>query len=236
MTAAEYNSRELKAWRIAQRHLKALVIEAHCTLEDAVAAFQARNGLDPDGKLGPLTRAALDGWSPTVDPIPHGWAETLARYGDPGLRIDPRNKCKYIVDQRWESENLAVVAASLIPGYHRPIYMHRLVKPHFLEAMRRVSIDAPYYTFDDIGCFNPRHIKDDPDLPPSDHALAIAFDLNGRKRNHWAPGYLEPWAAGWSQYSDLPRAVVYAFEGVGFEWGGRWAGSRDTMHFSLRRV
>ena len=32
----------------------------------------------------------------------------------------------------------------------------------------------------------------------------------------------------------LPRAFVEAFEGAGFEWGGRWRGYVDPMHFQVR--
>lgn len=113
--------------------------------------------------------------------------------------------------------------------------MHRKVAGHFIEAMSRAVEACPEYKFSRIGCFNPRHQRYDPNRPPSDHTWAIAFDINAQS-NRWAPGQIEPWSDRWGEYSDLPRGVVEAFESVGFEWGGRWRGARDTMHFSLRQT
>ena len=192
-------------------------------------------------------RPAPERWTPTVDPIPVGRRQMLEVYGDPDPRVV---NGKLVCDPRWERNNCHTVSASLIAGYDRRIYMHSLVAPHFVEAMRRAVKACPGYQFKSIGCFNCRRQRyDTPERaqrenrklrPWSDHTSAIAFDIN-RDTNHWAPSSLEPWSRGWREYSDLPRGVVEAFESCGFEWGGRWTGkgrgkTRDTVHFSLRRT
>ena len=174
-------------------------------------------------------------WTPTVEPIPKGMAEMIEVYGDPDPKPDPKRRGKLIVSKQWEYANCKTVSASVIPGYHRRIYMHRLVAPHFIEAMRRAHEACPQYEFKSIGCFNPRHQRFDPTRPPSDHTWAIAFDINPEP-NKWAPKGTKPFDPDWDLWSDLPRGVVEAFESVGFEWGGRWRGRKDSMHFSLRRV
>jgi hypothetical protein len=168
-----------------------------------------------------------------VGVIPVGRKEMIRVYGDPAPRM---LNGKLVCSPEWESDNCVVVSAKKIPGYHRPIYMHELVKPYFIEAMRRAVAACPEYRFEKIGCFNPRHQQYDEDRPLSDHAWAIAFDINPGA-NSWVPekDHPKPFEAGWSEFSDLPRGVVAAFESVGFEWGGRWK-HRDTMHFSLRRT
>ncbi len=172
-------------------------------------------------------------WKPTVSPIPVGRKEMVQVYGDPAPQkgTDGKVRCS----SAWESRHCLTVSAARIPGYHRRIYMHKKAAPHFIEAMRRARRACPDYEFHKIGCFNPRRQRFDRYRPWSDHTWAIAFDLNDGT-NHWAPAGVEPFSQGWEAYSDLPRGVVEAFESVGFEWGGRWHGARDTMHFSLRRV
>jgi len=240
VTAAEFNRRELEACRLTPRHLVAIGAEVGGDLERAVRAFQASHGLTVDGKAGTATRGEIErvlaqGWRPTVDPIPTGWEQALIVYGDPHVRPDPAQAGRLLVDRAWEGRSLTTVSGALIPGYARRLYMHHLVAPHFVEAMRRSQFAAPGYKWRAIGCFNPRTQRFDPSAPPSDHTLGIAFDVNPA-HNRWAPDHVEPFEDGWGRYSDLPRGVVESWESVGFDWGGRWKGGRDTMHFSLRRI
>lgn len=238
MTAEQYNAREIAAGRLKDVHINHLVVEAGGDLVLAVRQFQQDHGLRPDGMAGPRTRAMIETihglWVPTVDPIPVGRKEMMEVYGDP----EPWNDQGVVhINPNWERKHMIVVSASLIYGYHRPIYMHKKVKAHFLEAMRRSVLACPGYAFVNIGCFNPRFQRNDPSRPISDHTLGIAFDLNGRDgQNKWAPDDIEPWSDGWSRYSNLPREVVESFESVGFDWGGWWKGGRDTMHMSLRKI
>ena len=155
-------------------------------------------------------------WRPTVDPIPSGQAQIIATYGRPPVWDGQRKK--------WvEGFHGVVLSASRIPGYDRRLYIHKLVAPHFCEAMR-LAVDAcPDYRFRRIGCYNPRKKRHstDPDAEWSTHAWGIALDINPDTNRAGTTG-------------DLPEGVVNAFERVGFRWGGRWK-RRDPMHFQLAR-
>jgi len=188
--------------------------------------------------------SGLSGWAAFdggLDRIPVGRAEMIAVYGDPVVTYDAKGIVK--VDRKWEYANLATVPAALIPGYHRRIYMHRLVAPYFKEAMRRAVAVCPDYRFAKIGCFAPRHMRHSKTRPLSDHTWAIAFDVNAEQNKAFtrnASGPL-PFCPGWKKHSDLPQGVVEAFESVGFEWGGRWGngpsgGYCDPQHFQLRKT
>jgi len=173
-------------------------------------------------------------WKPAVDPIPT-MAQINEVYGDPEpIWRDGKGH----VSSTWERAHCHTVSASLIPGYDKRIYMHSLVAPHFREAMRRAVAACPEYTFRRIGCFNPRKMRHDANAPWSTHTWAIAFDINADTNKAFMrePGDPRPFEVGWDQRSDLPVGVVQAFESVGFEWGGRWSGYVDPMHFQLVRT
>lgn len=57
---------------------------------------------------------------------------------------------------------------------------------------------------------------------PSNHSWGLAIDINWDKN-------------GFSKtlITDLPDAVVALWESHGFNWGGRWAKSKDAMHFEF---
>jgi hypothetical protein len=183
--------------------------------------------------------ADAGGWPAFTGPlesIPAGRAEMVAVYGMPDITYTKSGKIK--ADHHGR---LSTVPAADIPGYARKIYMHRLVQPYFIEAMRRSTIACPDYNFGSIGCYNPRHQRYDPKRPLSDHTWGIAFDINPKQNRAFLRkrGDPLPFTPGWEQRSDLPRGVVEAWESVGFDWGGRWgSGERggfcDPMHFSLR--
>ena len=177
-------------------------------------------------------------WKPAVDPVPR-YVQLDEVYGDPKPRwVNGRGFC----DAGWESRHCLVVSASRIVGYHRRLYMHKLVATHFREAMRRAVEACPEYSFEKIGCFNPRKMRFDADAPWSTHTWAIAFDLNDGKNRAFQRKAIDPmpFDVGWDRFSDLPQGVVAAFEGVGFTWGGRWGNGKrggycDPMHFQLAR-
>ena len=239
--ASDYNEREIREGRVRATDLLDvwnLVAESPIDAMDiteAVACYQRRHQLDDDGLLGPKTRAhirGIDEPGPVEFKIPHGYDEIREVYGDPQEKPACADPAKYIVARTWESASCRTISADLIVGYSRRIYMHKLVPPRFLEAMRLANDACPSYRFRSIGCFNPRPKRKKIGNPPSLHTWAIAFDINP-DTNRWAPADAVPFGSGWSEWSDLPEAVVEAFESQGFQWGGRWAGPKDTMHFQL---
>lgn len=168
--------------------------------------------------------------------LPRGRSGMLSAYGDPQVSYTSSGEAK--VSRKWERANMVIVPASLIPGYDKRLYMHRLVEPYFREAMRRASIVCPEYRPQRIGCFAPRHQRHDRKRPLSDHTWGIAFDVDPHLNRSFyqmpdAPK-VEPFGVGWESLSSLPEPFVSAFESVGFEWGGRWSTFVDPMHFSLR--
>lgn len=70
----------------------------------------------------------------------------------------------------------------------------------------------------DTGGFNCRPIAGT--RIPSNHSYGIAVDMN------WTTN---PYSLRFK--SDIPPAVVHAWEEAGFYWGGRYRVRKDTMHF-----
>ena len=190
----------------------------------------------------------VDGWPEYDGPleyIPRGRKGMIKVYGDPSVTYTRKGARV----SREFARRLHTVPSDRIPGYHRRIYMHRLVTPYFVEAMRRTRVVAPDYKITSIGCFNPRHMRHDKSRPLSDHTWAVAFDVNGSKNRarYRKPGDPMPFDDEWYSkgFGDMPKAMVLAWESLGFTWGGRWGvpkegrrdrgGFHDPMHFSLRR-
>jgi hypothetical protein len=184
----------------------------------------------------------VDGWPLFDGPlgeIPSGRRGMIEAYGDPSVTYTKKGAAKV---SREFARKLHTVPADLLPGLSRRLYMHRAVSPYFREALRRAQLVAPGYKFERVGCFNPRHMRHDKKRPLSDHTWGVAFDINAsanrafyRKRTD-----PKPFEEGWGKLSDLPKEIVEIFEGLGFQWGGRWGtGARggfcDPMHFSLRK-
>lgn len=171
--------------------------------------------------------------------IPVGLKERDEVYGEPSVSVGADNRFKV---SRKFGKNLGTVPAERFPNYFRRLYMHRLVAPYFVEAMRRAHINCPDWKPKRIGCFNPRRMRHskDPRVPFSDHTYGIAFDIDPSENRAWSRRKYKdrpmPFTKGWKEYSSLPAGVVMAFESVGFEWGGRWKTFCDPMHFSLRKV
>ena len=160
-------------------------------------------------------------WHPFEGPlhvIPEGRTEVYQAYGDPGVTYPKKGVVK--VSLKWERANL--VMARNLPGYGKPVYVHRLVEPYLREAMRRAAIAAPGYVIHRLGCFAPRHQRHDPSRPLSTHTWALGPDIN--------PDTNKPYTKG-----DMPAAFVAAWTSVGFEWGGDWVSYPDPMHMQLCR-
>jgi hypothetical protein len=181
-------------------------------------------------------------WDPFEGPletIPAGRTAMIATYGDLGHSYD--RKGSVVVSRAWERANM--ITARGLPGYDRPVYVHRQVEPYLREALRRAK---GWGAIERLGCFAPRHQRHDKSLPLSDHSWGIAVDINaednqgrypkaliaqvGRVPKPWDPLWHHVWPAG------VTFEFVEAFESVGFEWAGRWTSFVDPMHFQLRKT
>lgn len=168
---------------------------------------------------------------------PDGLRQILEVLGDPDPRPNILKK-GYRASSSWESKYCTTVSSSQIAGYHKRIYMHKVVAPVFKEAMRRCQIALDElgirYKFNKIGCFNVRHKQYDEKKGWSMHSWAAAFDINP-ENNKWAPADLKPFTGAWRKYSDIPEVVTVVFKNLGFQWGGDWSSGRDTMHFQYAK-
>jgi D-alanyl-D-alanine carboxypeptidase len=80
------------------------------------------------------------------------------------------------------------------------------------------------------GTFNWRHIAGTDAL--SSHGWGIAIDLDTKRADYWRYQTANP-DGSFKWRNRYPQAIVDAFEGEGFIWGGRWY-HFDTMHFEYR--
>jgi len=171
--------------------------------------------------------------------IPKGLKERDIVYGRPILSVKANNR--FAVDRAF-AKNLGTVSSDHFPNYSRRLYMHKKVAPYFVEAMRRAYEVCPDWKPKRIGCFNPRRMRHskNPRVPFSDHAYAIAFDIDPSENRAWSRKKYKnrprPFEKGWEKYSNIPEGVVLAFESVGFDAGMRWKTFCDPMHFSLRKL
>lgn len=170
-----------------------------------------------------------------LDEIPVGRRGLVATFGDLDETIGEDGSIK--VSRAWERASMRV--ARDLPGYKRPLYVHRLAEPYLREALRRALWAAPDWEPDRIGCFNPRRQRHSSTMPLSLHSWGVAVDIDSLEnpgRNVGEP--VEPWSPRWMRLwpLGLPRLVVEAFESVGWEWGGRWSSYVDPMHFQLVRT
>jgi hypothetical protein len=76
------------------------------------------------------------------------------------------------------------------------------------------------------GCYNDRSILGSGHL--SCHAYAAAIDLDPERNPYGHDVHARHFVAG--------CAVVEAFKGEGWIWGGDWSGPYDPMHFQAARV
>lgn len=170
-----------------------------------------------------------------LDAIPIGRRGLVETFGDLGETFDSKGAIK--VSRVWERASMTL--ARELPGYARPLYVHRLAEPYLREALRRATWVAPDWAPGKIGCFNPRRQRHSASLPLSLHSWGVAVDIDSDDN----PGRnlrdrVEPWTGAWTRLypRGLPREVVEAIESVGWEWGGRWFPYVDPMHFQLCRT
>jgi hypothetical protein len=124
-------------------------------------------------------------------------------------------------NQEWIDENIATADVAIIGE----VTCHRLLIPQLQSAMNEIVADglSQLIRADDYGgCYVPRFIDRNPDLPLSMHAFGLAFDINVSTNLLGTQG-------------DMDERVVDIFEKWGFEWGGIWD-RPDPMHFELARI
>jgi hypothetical protein len=193
----------------------------------AVARWQARHGLKPDGILGPQTWAALQRElaSPTSLPVPHGFDEVIQTFGDPRPLLGADGTITPENEKIWIRRTLARGTLPFpipIPGggvKQRFLAHHLLVgvfEATFREIARR-GLRGEVASWG--GIYNFRPIRGRRRL--SLHAFGAAIDLNPETNRLGTEG-------------DLSPAIVEVFEHFGFVWGGRFR-RRDPMHFQYAR-
>lgn len=123
--------------------------------------------------------------------------------------------------RRWIDTNIATTTVPIVGE----VSCHRLLLPQLEAALAEVEAEglSSLLRPDDYGgCYVPRFIDRNPDLPLSMHAFGLAVDLNVSTNQLGSRG-------------DMDARIVEIFERWGFIWGGSWS-RPDPMHFELGRL
>jgi hypothetical protein len=124
-------------------------------------------------------------------------------------------------DAAWVEANIAEATVPILGA----VTCHRVMIPQLAAALGEIESEGLASLIrpeDYAGCYAPRFIDRNPDLPLSNHAFGLAVDLNSDTNPLGTTGDMDP-------------RVVEIFEKWGFEWGGRWE-RPDPMHFELARL
>ncbi|MGH2751401.1 MAG: M15 family metallopeptidase [Actinomycetota bacterium] len=124
-------------------------------------------------------------------------------------------------EQAWVDANIATTSVSIIGE----VSCHRLMLPQLQAALAEIASEGfagRLRPGDYGGCYVPRFIDRNPELPLSMHAFGLAIDLNVSTNHLGTAGDMDP-------------RVVEIFERWGFVWGGDWS-RPDPMHFELGRL
>jgi hypothetical protein len=113
--------------------------------------------------------------------------------------------------------------------------IRQMVPVDAFQGSDPASMDA-----DNTSGFNCRYAVADGPPQWSAHAYGQAIDVNTVENPYLQGGAVQPAAGGvYLDRSDVRAgmavdggALVAAFAAVGWEWGGRWAGTPDYQHFS----
>jgi hypothetical protein len=243
MTPAEFA--EAVAYNKAQYDAGNLTIEM--VTQFGLEWQLARETLEPDAKLGPVTQ---DMAKTEMTPPPPVAGEDWATWDGP-MESQPKSRSQVVqifgkpgtghVNQAWYRENIVELQGeNHVDGIPAKWYfkIHRDVEPYLREGFRRANISSDYVVVR-AGGFNFRHIRKDPRRALSLHSWGIAFDLDA-KVNYaryldpknlpvpWSPEWMKIWPKG------VDKAFVDAMASCGWSWGGAWKlrdGFVDPMHF-----
>lgn len=219
--ARAYNDKQHRLQRFAALNVWGLlpISVAECepgseAEAQAVAQWQQDLGIEADGMCGPGTWAAARARCFPAAPIPHGKAERIKVYGNPGIRQREDDPRRIDVDSTWKRANLTRI--ELAGSKH---WAHQHAAAEMVELYDK-ACEVTGYRPKCGGVFVPRFINWDPDNDPSTHTWGIAVDfdprLNGRKNDRSAMHEHRLWPAVW--------------EVRGWTWGGMFR-TTDPMHF-----
>ena len=124
-------------------------------------------------------------------------------------------------DEAWIEANIAEAEVPILGS----ITCHRVMIPQLAQALAEIEAEglASLIRAEDYaGCYAPRFIDRNPDMPLSNHAFGLAIDLNSDTNQLGTRGDMDP-------------RVVEIFQKWGFEWGGDWE-RPDPMHFELAQL
>lgn len=124
-------------------------------------------------------------------------------------------------DKQWVRENIETISLPLIGE----VSCHRLMVPQLRAALTEIEDEGLASLIDPAqygGCYVPRFVDRNPELPLSMHAFGLAADLNVSTNQLGTSGAMDP-------------RVVSIFKRWGFAWGGDFS-RPDPMHFELARL
>lgn len=128
------------------------------------------------------------------------------------------------VDKKWIHENIVGFKGPLL----KKTPCHRLIEDKLVKIFGEIQ-ERGLSQFIDIndtvkrgGCFFPRHINWNVNMPLSRHSWGIAIDINPTTNQVATKGAI---------HSD----IVEIFEKNGFMWGGKWQ-VPDPMHFEYIQI
>ena len=164
--------------------------------------------------------------------------DLVAIYGDPGIK---RNAA----DPAWVKANIVTCRdvngdKPSLPGVPARFYfqIHRLAEPYARAGLQAARDACPEYDIERAASFVFRHQRHDPARPLSRHSWGCAIDIDADRNSarQFAPGKTpKPWSPEWMAIwpDGMPELFVLGMEAHGWEWGGRWRGFVDPMHYQL---
>ncbi len=133
------------------------------------------------------------------------------------------------------------VAPEVVAVFRR-LYAARFPIRRIVPVSRYRGSDDASMAADNTSGFNCRRAVGSTTGGWSRHAYGLAIDVNPVENPYVLGGRVLPPAG--RRYLDRTRyrpgmavaggVLVRAFEAVGWRWGGRWRGSPDYQHFSVR--
>jgi hypothetical protein len=125
-------------------------------------------------------------------------------------------------DPAWVAANIASGTVPILGT----VTCHRILFPQLSAALaeiERKGLSSLIDPGDYGGCYVPRFVDRNPDLPLSMHAFGLAIDINVSQNPLGTRGNMDP-------------RIVAIFEKWGFKWGGDFRPRPDPMHFELQRL